>query len=316
MHAVIGYSLKRLGFAFVTLFLVLTCVFILVRIIPGDPAMVIAGEQASQASIDAVRTRLGLDQPIMVQYAQFLGQMLTGNFGNSMISNRPVLAEVLNVMPYTLELTFAALVLGVTLGVPAGVVAAVWRNRVPDYLMRLLSLIGLSAPAFVGAIVLMMVFAIQLRWFPVISAGGGGSLTEHIRNMALPTMSLALIMMAYVTRVTRSAMLEVLGQDFVSTARAKGAPRRVVIWRHALGNCLIPITTVVGLYLGILIGNSVLTEIVFNRPGLGKLILNALTQRDYTLLQGLIVIYTLLVVIVNLLTDLTYGFLDPRVQYK
>ena len=136
------------------------------------------------------------------------------------------------------------------------------------------------------------------------------TLAEHLRNMALPTLSLALIMMAYITRVTRSAMLEVLNQDFVRTARAKGAPGMVVIWRHALGNCLIPITTVVGLYLGILIGNSVLTEIVFNRPGLGKLILNALTQRDYTLLQGLIVIYTLLVVVVNLITDLTYGL--PR----
>lgn len=134
--------------------------------------------------------------------------------------------------------------------------------------------------------------------------------------MALPTLSLALMMMAYITRVTRSAMLEVLNQDFVRTARAKGAPARVVIWQHALGNCLIPITTVTGLYLGILIGNSVLTEIVFNRPGLGKLILNALSQRDYTLLQGLIVVYTLLVVLVNLVTDLTYGFLDPRVQYK
>lgn len=134
--------------------------------------------------------------------------------------------------------------------------------------------------------------------------------------MALPTVSLALFLMAYITRVTRSAMLEVLNQDFVRTARAKGAPASVVIWRHALGNCLIQITTVVGLYLGILIGNSVLTEIVFNRPGLGKLILNALSQRDYTLLQGLIVVYTLLVVLVNLITDLTYGFLDPRVQYR
>lgn len=312
----IAYALKRLGFAFVTLILVLTCVFILVRVIPGDPALVIVGEQASDAAAAAVRTRLGLDQPILVQYVRFIGDMMGGNLGNSMITNRPVISEVMSVLPWTLELTFAALALGLLLGIPAGVLAAVWRNRMPDYLMRMLSLIGLSAPAFVGAIVLMMVFAIKLRWFPVISGGGGASLGEHLRNMALPTLSLALIMMAYITRVTRSAMLEVLNQDFVRTARAKGAPGRVVIWRHALGNCLIPITTVTGLYLGILIGNSVLTEIVFNRPGLGKLILNALTQRDYTLLQGLIVIYTLLVVVVNLITDLTYGLLDPRVQYR
>ncbi|TIO84070.1 MAG: ABC transporter permease [Mesorhizobium sp.] len=312
----IAYALKRLGFAVITLFLVLTCVFILVRVIPGDPAQVIVGEQASQSAIDAVRVKLGLDQPIPVQYVQFVGQILGGDLGESMITHRPVTDEIASVLPYTAELTVASLILGLILGVPAGVLASVWRNRFPDYLMRLVSLIGLSAPAFVTAIVLMIAFAIRLRWFPVISAGGGVNFVDHLRNMALPTLSLALIMMAYITRVTRSAMLEVLNQDFVRTARAKGVPRMVVIWRHALGNCLIPITTVVGLYLGILIGNSVLTEIVFNRPGLGKLILNALTQRDYTLLQGLIVIYTLLVVLVNLLTDLTYGFLDPRVQYK
>ena len=312
----IAYALKRVGFAFVTLLLVLTCVFILVRIIPGDPALAIVGEQASEAAAAAVRSRLGLDQPIYIQYFAFMTQILGGDFGNSMITNRPVIQEIASVLPWTLELTFAALVFGLVLGVPAGVWAAVRRNAMPDYLMRLISLIGLSAPAFVGAIVLMMIFAINLKWFPVISGAGGASIGEHLRNMVLPTVSLGLFMVAYITRVTRSAMLEVLNQDFVRTARAKGAPAREVVWRHALGNCLIPITTVVGLYLGILIGNSVLTEIVFNRPGLGKLILYALSQRDYTLLQGLIVVYTLVVLVVNLITDLMYGFLDPRVQYK
>jgi peptide/nickel transport system permease protein len=233
-----------------------------------------------------------------------------------MITGRPVSAEILNVLPYTLELTIAALALGLILGVPAGVWAAVKRNKMPDYIIRFISLLGLSLPAFVAAILLLMVFAIQLKWFPVISAGGSGDVLERLRQMALPTLSLALIMMTYITRVTRSAMLEVLSQDYVRTARAKGASQYSVVWKHALGNCLVPIATVVGLYLGILIGNSVLTEIVFSRPGLGKLILSALTQRDYTLLQGMIVVYTFMVVIVNLLTDLTYGLLDPRIQYK
>ena len=210
----------------------------------------------------------------------------------------------------------AELALGVMLGVPAGVLAAVHRNRLPDYLVRCVSLIGLSVPAFVAAIGLLMLFAIQWRWFPVISAGTGDTLLDRFRQMALPTLALALIMMAYITRVTRSAMLEVLSQDYVRTARAKGASQATVVWKHALDNCMIPITTVVGLYLGILIGNSVLTEIVFSRPGLGKLILSALAQRDYTLLQGMIVVYTLMVIVVNLVTDLTYGLLDPRVQYK
>ena len=185
-----------------------------------------------------------------------------------------------------------------------------------DTTKRLISLLGLSLPAFVAAIILLMIFAIKLRWFPVISAGGAKTFGESLNQLALPAFALALIMMAYITRVTRSAMLEVLNQDFVRTAKAKGASPYAVIWKHALGNCMIPITTVIGLYLGILIGNSVLTEIVFSRPGLGKLILTALTQRDYTLLQGMIVVYTLMVVIVNLITDLTYGLLDPRVQYK
>jgi len=310
------FVIRRVGFAIVTLFCVLTLVFLIVRILPGDPVLVILGDQASPAAAAALRQRLGLDQPLLVQYGQFLLRAIQGDLGNSMVTGRPISEEILSVLPYTIELTIAALVLGVLLGVPAGIWAAVRRNRIPDYILRFISLLGLSLPAFVAAIVLLMVFAIQLRWFPVISAGSGDTIADRLRQMALPTLALALIMMAYITRVTRSAMLEVLNQDYVRTARAKGASQRAVIWKHALGNCMIPITTVVGLYLGILIGNSVLTEIVFSRPGLGKLILTALSQRDYTLLQGMIVIYTLMVVVVNLLTDLTYGLLDPRVQYK
>jgi ABC-type dipeptide/oligopeptide/nickel transport system permease component len=312
----VSFLIKRLGFALVTLACVLTLIFLIVRILPGDPAMVILGDQASPASVAALRERLGLDQPLLVQYGEFLWNVARGDLGTSMITGRSISAEILSVLPYTIELTMASLALGLLLGVPAGVWSAVKRNRMPDIVLRMLSLLGLSLPAFVSAIILLMVFSIQLRWFPVISAGSSESIVERLRQMALPTLSLALLMMAYITRVTRSAMLEVLSQDFVRTAKAKGVSARAVIWRHALGNCLIPITTVVGLYLGILIGNSVLTEIVFSRPGLGKLILTALTQRDYTLLQGMIVIYTLMVVVVNLLTDLTYGFLDPRVQYK
>ncbi|MBY3101263.1 ABC transporter permease [Rhizobium laguerreae] len=310
------YLVKRLGFAVVTLLSVLTLIFLMVRILPGDPVMMILGDQASPDSAVALRHRLGLDQTIGVQYLNFLTNAVRGELGDSMVTGRPVSEEVMNVLPYTLELTFASLLIGLLLGVPAGVWAAVKRNKVTDYILRFASLLGLSLPGFVSAIVLLIVFAIKLRWFPVISAGGGEGFVNRLWQMTLPVISLALIMMAYITRVTRSAMLEVLSQDFVRTARAKGASHHTVIWRHALGNCLIPISTVVGLYLGILIGNSVLTEIVFSRPGLGKLILTALSQRDYTLLQGMVVVYTLIVVIVNLLTDLTYGLFDPRVQYK
>ena len=306
---------RRLAFAFVTLFAVLTLVFVLVRIVPGDPAQLILGDQASREAIETLRHRLGLDMSISQQYVAFLSGALRGDWGVSMVSGQPVIGEVLKVLPWTIELTLVSLIIGVALGVPAGVYAAIHRNRFVDYLVRVSSLLGLSFPPFVAAIILLLVFAIALPWFPVISARSGSALAWY-QSITLPAVSLGLITAAYVTRVTRSAMLEVLSEDYVRTARAKGVPWRVVVWRHSLRNALIPIITVVGLYLGILIGNSVLTEIVFSRPGLGKLLIGALNQRDYPMLQGMMVIYTLVVVLVNLLTDLAYGFADPRVKLK
>jgi peptide/nickel transport system permease protein len=311
-----AFVLKRLGFAAITLFAVLTIVFFIVRVLPGDPALAILGDQASEAALQAMRVRLGLDVPLYQQYVEFLGGVLVGDWGVSMVSGRPVIQEILKVLPATIELTLAALVLGVIVGVPVGVWSAVRRNRLFDYVARIGSLLGLSFPAFVSAVLLLLAFAIQLRWFPVISSGQGGGLFDRLRDLALPAINLGLIMAAYITRVTRSAMLEVLNQDYVRTARAKGLAFVVIVWRHCLRNALIPVVTVVGLYLGILIGNSVLTEIVFNRPGLGKLIVGALNQRDYTMLQGMMVIYTLIVVLVNLVTDLTYGLIDPRIKYS
>ncbi|WP_108660751.1 ABC transporter permease [Acuticoccus kandeliae] len=311
-----AFVIKRLGFAIVTLFGVLTIVFFIVRVLPGDPALVILGDQANQASIEALRAKLGLDQPIWMQYLDFLGGVVVGDWGVSMVSGRPVIQEIMKVLPDTLELTIASLILGVIMGVPLGVWSAIRRNKMPDYIVRLASLVGLSLPAFVSAILLLMIFAIQLRWFPVISSGQGETIGARLRDLALPAINLGLIMAAYITRVARSAMLEVLNQDYVRTARAKGLAFAVIIWRHCLRNALIPVVTVVGLYLGILIGNSVLTEIVFNRPGLGKLIVGSLNQRDYTMLQGMMVIYTLIVVLVNLITDLVYGLIDPRIKYQ
>jgi len=312
---VTAFVLRRLAFACVTLFAVLTLVFVLVRIVPGDPAQLILGDQASREAIEALRHRLGLDLPIGEQYLVFLAGALRGDWGVSLVSGQPVIGEVMKVLPWTIQLTVLSLVLGIAIGVPAGVYAAVRRNRSADYAVRIASLLGLSFPPFVAAIILLLLFAIALPWFPVISARTG-SLGAWFQSITLPAVSLGLITAAYITRVTRSAMLEVLSEDFVRTARAKGVPWQAVVWRHALRNALIPIITVIGLYLGILIGNSVLTEIVFSRPGLGKLLIGALNQRDYPMLQGMMVIYTLIVVLVNLLTDLAYGFADPRVKLK
>jgi ABC-type dipeptide/oligopeptide/nickel transport system permease component len=311
---VLTYIAKRLLIAVPTLLAVLTVVFFFVRIAPGDPAMIILGDQASQQALAAMRHQLGLDQPIAAQYVEFLGQVLQGDLGASLVTRQRVWSEVAGVLPYTIDLTLTALAIGVVLGLPLGIVAARHRNGAIDYLARFFSLTGLSFPAFVSAILLLLVFAIQLRWFPVISESRSGDPLDQLRALTLPAVNLGLIMVAYVMRVARSSMLGVLGEDYIRTARAKGVPARMVIWRHALRNALIPVVTVVGLYLGVLIGNSVLTEIVFNRPGLGKLIINALNQRDYTLLEGMMVIYAFFIVIANLLTDLTYGLIDPRVK--
>ena len=219
-----AFVVKRLGFALVTLFAVLTLVFFIIRVVPGDPAQVILGDQASREAIVVMRARLGLDRPLYVQYVDFLRGALTGDWGVSMVTGRPVVRQVLNVLPATIELTLVSLVLGAAFGVPLGIWAAINRNRLPDYLTRIGSLLGLSFPAFVSAILLLLIFAIQLRWFPVISSGAGTSLAERVRDLALPAISLGLIMAAYITRVTRSSMLEVLGQDYVRTARAKGVP--------------------------------------------------------------------------------------------
>lgn len=310
----LGFVLRRLLAAVPTLLAVLTLVFLIVRIVPGDPALVILGDQATPEAAAALRARLGLDRPVWVQYVTFLGAALTGDFGNSMVTGRPIVDEVTAVLPHTIDLTLAAMVIGIVIGVPVGIWAALHRNRLIDVMARLLSLIGLSFPVFVSGIFLLLAFALHWRLFPVIGSADLSDFGDRLHRLVLPAATLGLVMAAYITRVTRGAMLHALGEDYIRTARAKGVPWRRVVWVHGLRNASIPVVTVVGLYVGILIGNSVLTEIVFNRPGLGKIIVGALNQRDYTMLQGLMVIYCFLIVVVNLITDLLYGVIDPRVK--
>ena len=310
----IGFVLRRLLAAVPTLIAVLTLVFVIVRIVPGDPALVILGDQATPEAIAALRTRLGLDRSLWAQYISFIGNALMGDFGVSMVTGRSIMAEIAAVLPHTIDLTLAAMVFGVGLGVPVGIWAALHRNGVIDVAARVLSLLGLSFPVFVSGIFLLLLFALHWRIFPVIGSANLEDYADRAHKLILPAITLGLVMAAYITRVTRSAMLQALSEDYIRTARAKGVPWGRVVWVHGLRNASIPIVTVVGLYVGILLGNSVLTEIVFNRPGLGKIIVGALNQRDYTMLQGLMVIYCFLIVVVNLITDLLYGVLDPRVK--
>lgn len=308
------YVIKRILLGIPTLLAMFTAIFIIIRVVPGDAAVVILGDQANEASLQALRTELGLDTPLFQQYLHFLGGLLQGDLGTSLVTRRPVLQEALLVLPNTLELALASIIIGLVLGMPMGIYAAVYRNSWPDYFGRIFSLVGLSLPAFVSGILLLLAFAIQLRWFPVIGSSQPTGLGARLASLALPALNLGIIMSAFVARVTRSSMLATLGEDYVRTARAKGVRSTRLILRHVLANSLLPIITVVGLYFGTLIGNSVLTEIVFNRPGLGRLILGALNTRDYTLLQGLMIIFASFVVLANLLTDLAYAAVDPRIR--
>jgi ABC-type dipeptide/oligopeptide/nickel transport system permease component len=311
----IRYAIKRLLLAIPTLFVMLTAIFVLVRLVPGDAASVILGDQATEASLRALRARLGLDLPIHVQYLSFLGDVLTGNLGQSLSSGRSVIQEVLLVLPYTIELTLAAIAIGVALGLPFGIAAAVGRNTWIDYASRMVSLIGLSFPAFVSGILMLIVFAIQLGWFPVLNTGGGDAL-ERLRNLALPAFNLGIIMMAYVVRVTRSSMLGVLGEDYIRTARAKGVRQTRLVLRHALRNGLIPIITLLALLIPEAVAGAVITEQIFAWNGMGQMVVKAANARDPSLMMAVILITGVAVLIANLIADISYAIADPRVKYE
>ncbi|MEM7131934.1 MAG: ABC transporter permease [Chloroflexota bacterium] len=310
------YIFRRLLLSIPTLLAVLTLVFVIVRILPGDPAVAVLGDNASQEAVEALREKMGLNYPLPVQYAQFLGGLLQGDLGNSMINGKSIAEQIRSVLPYTLDLTIASVILGILMGVPLGIVTALRRNSAADYAGRVFSLAGLSIPAFYLGILLMLIFGVWIDLFPVVGAGKRNILGSRLNHLVLPAFTLGLIMTAYVTRMTRSAMLNIMGEDYVRTARAKGLADRVVLTRHALRSALIPIVSIVGLFTVSLIGSSVMTETVFNRPGLGKLMVGAMKQRDYTMLQSIMVIYAFMIVLINLLVDLLYGFVDPRVRYE
>ena len=310
-----AYALRRILIAIPTLIAVYTLVFLFVRVAPGDPAVAALGDYASQEAVEALREAMGLNDPLWLQYIRSLVGYFKGDLGRSLINRLPVAKQVATALPYTLELTFAGILLGALIGIPTGILTALKRNRLPDYVGRTLSLLGLSVPAFYLGILLMIAFAIKLRWFPVMGGGNLSDLSDNLSHLALPALALGIIMTSYVTRMTRSSVLNVLREDYVRTARAKGLPERGVVYSHALRNALIPIVSVLGVYSVVLIGDSVMTEVVFSRPGLGKLMVSAMMQRDYIALQSLILIYAVFVVFINLITDLSYGLIDPRVRY-
>lgn len=309
------YTIRRTLLIIPTLWAVVTVVFFLIRIVPGGPAVAALGTYATEEQIRTLEHQMGLDKPVVVQYVTFLADLCRGSLGKSLITRRPVAKEIAQALPYTIDLTVAGMVLGILMGVPIGIFCALNRNKTPDYLGRVGSLVGISMPEFYLGILLMYVFAVKLDLFPVI---GGGDLRDwgsRLYHLVLPAFTLGIVMTAFISRMTRSSMLNVIGEDYVRTARAKGVSERMVIYKHALRNALIPTTTVIGLYAGILMGGSVLTEIVYSRPGLGKMLVFAVKDRDYMTLQTVIVIFSAAVFFLNLVTDLLYALIDPRIEY-
>jgi ABC-type dipeptide/oligopeptide/nickel transport system permease component len=311
---IIRYVVQRLLLTVPVLFSVITIVFVVVRVLPGDPAQSALGDYASQHAVEALRSRLGLDAPLPVQYLRFVGDLLHGDLGRSMINATPIRDQVGYNLPFTLQLTLSALLVGVLLGVPVGVWTAVNHNRGPDLIGRIVSLAGLSVPAFYLGILLILLLGVQLRWLPTIGGGRADSPVDLLAHLVLPALTLGLVMTASVARLSRSAVLSGLTLEYVRTARAKGLREWVVLAAHVLRPALLPIVSLTGIWAVALIGDSVTTELVFARPGLGKLLVGAMLQRDYTSLQSVMVVYAAFVVVINLLTDLTYGVVDPRIR--
>jgi ABC-type dipeptide/oligopeptide/nickel transport system permease component len=307
--------LKRLLLAIPTLFAVVTIIFLIVRVIPGDPAIAVLGDNATEDAVAALREQMGLNEPLWRQYLDYMTGLLRGDLGNSLVTRQPAWDQIRYVIPYTLELTIAAIAIALLIGIPAGIITAVRRNSPTDYTVRVLSLAGLSAPAFYLGLLLISFFAAKLGWFPAVSTGKFSEPVKNLHALVLPSITLGLVETAYVTRMTRSVMLNVLSDDYVRTARAKGLENRVVLMRHALRPALVPIIALVGIFTISLIGSSVLTEEVFARPGLGKLMVGATKTRDYNLLQAIMVIYALIIIVVNILVDIIYTWVDPRVRH-
>jgi ABC-type dipeptide/oligopeptide/nickel transport system permease component len=298
------------------MFGVLLMIFVVMRVLPGDPAYAILGEEAPPEALEEFRESWGLNDPIHIQFGKYIGGLIVGDLGVSMVNTLPIAPQIIRALPYTLDLTLAGMVVGLVLGIPLGVFTARYRNTSIDYFGRIFSLAGLSMPSFYLGILLIFFLSYKLNLFPVIGAGVLSDPWSRLHHLALPALSVGLVQMAYITRVTRSAFLEVINAEYVQTARAKGLREHRVMYKHALRNALVPVVSVVGIYVAILIGSSILVTIVFNRPGLGKLMVGAIISHDYTMLQSIMTMYAAIIVLVNVVTDLAYGLVDPRIRYQ
>ncbi len=333
------YIIKRLLNLLPVLLGITLLVFLFLHLIPGDPATVLLGERATPEQVEALREQLGLNQPLPLQYLTFLNNLLHLDFGTSIISGIPIIDEIKTRFPATFELSLAAMIMAIILGIPAGVLAAVYKNRPADNLTMIGSLLGVSMPVYWLGLLLIYLFAITLNWFPPsgrISIEAGltfqpitgfylvdailkldiNLLKDVLSHLILPALTLGTIPLAILARITRSSLLEVLSQDYIRTARAKGIPEHWVIIRHGLKNALLPVVTIIGLQFGTLLGGAILTETIFSWPGIGSWIYEGILARDYPVVQGGVVVVSIIFVLVNLVVDISYALVDPRIKYK
>lgn len=310
------YLLSRLGGMLVVVAIVAVLVFILTRAAPGDPVAVLLGDQATAEDIARVQKVYGLDKPLPVQFALWLKELARGNLGESIFLQRPVAQALWERAEPTALLSLMSITIATLIGVPCGIVSAVYRGRMIDQVFTGFAMLGASIPSFWLGLVLMQVFAVSLGWFPVSGYGEPGApLASRMWSLVLPSTVLGLLNSALILRFTRASMLDVLGEDYVRTARAKGLGEDVVVLKHALRNALVPIVTVIGLTVALLIGGAVVTETVFGLPGVGNLVVSAVIRRDYPVIQGALLVVAVIYVFINFLIDVLYTFLDPRVRY-
>lgn len=311
------YVARRLLQLVVQVFLVATVVFLLIRLVPGDPARAILGETAGEEQVARVRSQLGLDRPLPEQYVTWLGRTVRGDLGTSISSGRPVMLDIQQRIGNTVELIVLSVLVSLVVGMPLGILAALRANRPADYVISSAAVLGLSLPSFVVGTILLLVVGLRLGWLPPSQfVPWQQDLGQHLRVIALPVFALSASAVAVIIRMTRSSMLEVVRQDYIRTARAKGLTDQIVIARHALRNALNPVVSIVGLEIAALLGGTVIVEAIFNWPGLSSLLIAGVRARDYPVVQGVVLLIAVLTVLINLIVDLAYGWLDPRISYS
>lgn len=308
------YIGKRLLLGIVIVLLAVTVLFCMIHLVPGDPARILLGPRATPEMLASMSTRMGLDHPLPVQILRFFGNLSRGDLGMDVLTNRPVAEIVLGQLPYTLSLIFSAIVFAALIGIPLGCYSALHSNTWIDRVTGILSIACITAPAFVVALFSLLIFAVTLKWFPAVGAGDKGDLGDQISHLVLPAFAIGLSWIGYLSRLVRASMLEVMGENHVRTARAYGLPERMVVYRYALKLAILPTITVIGVGMGFLLSAALFTEIVFARPGIGKLIYDSVTTRNYPVVMGSVLVSTILFVASTTLSDLANAWLDPRIR--